>query len=160
MSYSDPKNEEILRAINSGRAPTSLLNVEFGQPVEVKVDHRLEEDYKPPAKKPLASFSGSGHRLGAVTTGSATMPGAFPTSSAAAPPPAAPAVTVDPSAPSTSIQIRLANGTKIVVKLNHTHTVQDLYNAVQSSASFDLTDKAITIKDAKLLNAVVVQRLT
>ncbi|KAJ3216471.1 negative regulator of the PHO system [Dinochytrium kinnereticum] len=177
MSYSDPKNEEILRAINSGRAPTSLLNVEYGQPVEVKVEHRLEEDYKPSAKKPAASFSGSGHRLGGVTSGStsgsASMPGAFPSASAVASP-SVPAVTVDAAAPSTSIQVRLANGTRMVVKLNHHHTVQDLYNSIVSmhpaeagrnfvlQTTFpnkDLSDKAQTLKDANLLNAVVVQRL-
>lgn len=62
--YDDPENQEVLKAIKNGRAPTSILNVTYGQPVNVKVAHRLEEDYQPPAKKPAAAFSGTGHRLG------------------------------------------------------------------------------------------------
>ncbi|KAJ3096441.1 hypothetical protein HDU97_005900 [Phlyctochytrium planicorne] len=181
LSYTDPQNEQLLRAINSGRAPTSILNVEFGQPVEVKVDHRMQEDYVPPAKKPFSTFSGSGNRLGGVTSSgagssSATMPGAFPSSSAAQPAaPAFPAIAVDPSAPSTSIQVRLASGARLVVKLNQHHTVQDLYNSIVSQRpeeaqrsfvlqttfpSKDLLDKGVSLKDAGLLNAVVIQRLT
>ena len=32
------------------RAPINLLNVRPDQPVEVKVAHRLQEEYKPPPK--------------------------------------------------------------------------------------------------------------
>ncbi|KAJ3187588.1 hypothetical protein HK101_009341 [Irineochytrium annulatum] len=187
LKYDDPKNQEFLSAINSGRAPTALLNVQYGQPVEVKVEHRMEEDYRPPPKRPAQAFSGSGFRLGAEAGASSgggagsgvSMPGGFPGGSSgvsAARPAAAPTVpapVVDESAPMTSVQIRLADGSKLVAKLNHSHTIADLRNFILHNRpelggrSFilqttfpnkELTDSSLTLKDAGLLNAVVVQR--
>lgn len=43
--------------------------------------------------------------------------------SAAAPTPSVP---LDPDQPTTSIQIRLADGTRLVAKFNHSHTVNDI----------------------------------
>nr|KAJ3422973.1 hypothetical protein HK105_005098 [Polyrhizophydium stewartii] len=173
LRYDDPANQEFLKAINSGRAPTSLLNVAYGQPVEVKVAHRMQENYKPPPKKPAPAFSGTGNRLGGVVPGesaaaaaaaSMPMPGTFPGT--------ATQVSVDHNLPSTSIQIRLSDGTRMVAKFNHSHTVADLYNFVRASRpdtqAFvmqttlpmrELKDMNLTLKDAGLLNSVVVQRL-
>ncbi|KAJ3326059.1 hypothetical protein HDU76_013050, partial [Blyttiomyces sp. JEL0837] len=191
LRYDDPQNEEFLRAINSGRAPTAMLNVAFGQRVDVKVAHRMQEDYKPPPKKPVSAFSGSGQRLGGVTSPSASgssssgggesLPGAFPStlglaSSESTSAPAATRsfhLTVDSSAPVTSLQIRLADGTRLVAKLNHTHTIQDLRNYIEGSSAGsagrsyvlqttfpnrDLVDLNMTLKDAGLLNAVMLSR--
>ena len=44
-------------------------------------------------------------------------------SSSATPPPSIP---LDPSQPTTSLQIRLADGTRLTAKFNHTHTVNDV----------------------------------
>ncbi|KAJ1341212.1 hypothetical protein BSLG_004217 [Batrachochytrium salamandrivorans] len=198
LEYDDPSNQEFLKAINSGRAPTSLLNVAYGQPVEVKVAHRMQQDYQAPPKQPLASFSGAGNRLGCVVPGDSVassssggtlaqlpIPGAYPTSFTSALPVITPVltpvsfvgpiVTVDPSQPSTSIQIRLGDGTRMVSKFNHTHTIQDVCSFVRASRpdgnsrAFvlqttipvrELTDLSMSIKDAGLLNAVVVQKFT
>ena len=46
------------------RAPLAWLNVRQGQPVDVRVARKLDEDYKPPPKQPPKPFSGSGQRLG------------------------------------------------------------------------------------------------
>ncbi|KAK9468511.1 SEP domain-containing protein [Lipomyces arxii] len=64
MRYDVPANQEILRAINSGRAPLHLLNVNPGQPVDVRVERRMDEDYVPP-NPAKGGFYGEGHRLGA-----------------------------------------------------------------------------------------------
>lgn len=124
----------------ASRAPPSILNVLPGQPVEVRVTRRTEEDYVP---TPRMGFAGSGSRLGGVVpdTESATpfvpqvagMPGAFPSSitsaatgsvpasTSAAPPPAsrtrdpesvATRFSVDQTLPTTSVQVRLADGTR------------------------------------------------
>ena len=125
----------------ASRAPPSILNVLPGQPVEVRVTRRTEEDY---VYTPRRGFAGSGSRLGGVVpdTESATplapqvagMPGAFPssitpapgsvsasTSTSAAPPPAsrtrdpesvATRFSVDQTLPTTSVQVRLADGTR------------------------------------------------
>ncbi|KAK9451312.1 SEP domain-containing protein [Limtongia smithiae] len=64
MRYDDPANQEVLRAINSGRAPVQLLNVSPGQPVDVRVERRMTEDFVQPSAS-QGGFFGSGHRLGA-----------------------------------------------------------------------------------------------
>lgn len=96
----------------------SVLNVSLGQPVEVIVSKRTDEDYVPEA----SPFGGSGNRLGSpvpVVTGSAatSMPGSFPAgSSSAANQPERESVTtlfeVDQTQPATTVQIRLADGTR------------------------------------------------
>lgn len=86
-----------------------MLNVSHGQPVEVRVVKRQEEDYTAPPKAPPKPFEGTGNRLGspAAYVAPTSAPGAFPstTTSAVAP-------TVDESQPTTNIQIRLGNGTR------------------------------------------------
>ena len=39
---------------------------------------------------------------------------------------APPTVPLDPTQPTTTVQIRLADGTRLVSKFNHTHTVNDI----------------------------------
>lgn len=107
-------------------APTWLLNVEQYQEVDLHISGRMNEDYVAP-QGPRA-FVGSGHRLGAPTpeavpstSPSSSMPGGFPGAAAAgsssAVAPAEPAAIntrfeVDQSLPTTSVQIRLADGTR------------------------------------------------
>lgn len=167
-AYTDPANQQMLTAINSGRAPLSLLNVRHGQPVEVRVVKRQDEDYTPPPKAPPKPFEGTGNRLGSPSAyvAPSTTPGAFPSASSSA---AAP--TVDESQPTTNIQVRLGDGSKLIAKLNHTHTIGDLRQFIESSqpasrpytlqTTFpvkELKDNNQTIKEAGLLNSVVVQR--
>lgn len=171
MRYDDPANREILQAIESGRAPLSLMNVEPGQPADVNVFKRLEEDYVAPKKK-FVPFSGQGQRLGSVTPGEPSR-AAAPAPATATFQPTAPSVNVDTSAPSTSIQIRLADGTRLVSRFNHHHTVGDLYSFVNASSvasrnrdyvlqttfpNKELKDHGQNVKDAGLINAVVVQK--
>ncbi|KAI9260925.1 hypothetical protein EDC94DRAFT_610285 [Helicostylum pulchrum] len=170
--YTDPANQEMLTAINSGRAPLSLLNVRHGQPVEVRVVKRQEEDYTPPPKAPPKPFEGTGNRLGspAAYVAPTPAPGAFPSAAAVTTTTTA-APTVDESQPTTNIQIRLADGSRLIAKLNHTHTIGDIRQFIESSrpngspyilqTAFpvkELTDNDQTIKDAGLLNSVVMQR--
>ncbi|KAI8610993.1 ubiquitin-related domain-containing protein [Chytriomyces sp. MP71] len=189
MRYDDPANEEALQAINSGRAPIHLLNVQPGQPVDVRVDHRMKEPWskKPSSASGMKAFSGTGNRLGGVSESvssssisSIGMPGSFSSegsSATSAPPPAAsapPSLTIDPSQPVTSIQIRLADGTRMVARMNHTHTIGDLRSFINASRpgegartyaimttfpNRDLVEEGMTLKEAGLVNAVVVQRM-
>ncbi|KAI8898746.1 hypothetical protein BC833DRAFT_588488 [Globomyces pollinis-pini] len=177
LRYDDPKNQEFLTAIKSGRAPTSLIKAELNQPVEVKVAQRMEEDYQPPPKAPMKSFQGSGNRLGSIagpSASSSAMPGGFPAASNTR----AETSTVTPSSisvnndlPITSIQVRLGDGTRLIGRFNHVHTVLDLRRFVQASRpdsrSFVLqtamptkviSDDTLSLKDAGLLNSVVIQR--
>ncbi|GBB86160.1 hypothetical protein RclHR1_01260031 [Rhizophagus clarus] len=176
MAYDDPANEEFLKAINSGRAPLALLNVRQDQPVDVRVARRLDEDYKPPSKKPDKPFSGAGQRLGSPTPTviTSSTPGAYPsTSSSSETVPRARELEIDESLPITSIQIRLGDGTRLRSRFNHTHTVGDIRSFINASRvgeaqrnyilqttfpSRDLKDERQTLTDASLLNSVVVQR--
>jgi UBX domain-containing protein 1 len=120
----------------TSRAPPTILNVLPGQPVEVRVARRTEEDY---VSSPLRGFAGSGSRLGGVVPEAESasvssapavgMPGGFPRLGSAstsisisgAPPPTprtrdpdsvAPRFSVDQTKPTTSVQVRLADGTR------------------------------------------------
>ncbi|RPB03461.1 SEP-domain-containing protein [Choiromyces venosus 120613-1] len=178
MRYDDPANQDVLRAIQNGRAPLSLMNVEPGQPADVNVFRRMDEDYVPTKKKP-APFSGAGQRLGSPTPGESSSSIAPPPANAppTAPPAAAsapaPSVDVDDSAPHTTLQIRLSDGTRLRSRFNHSHTVADVYGFVNAASmesrtrsyilqtTFpikELKDMEQTIKDAGLINAVVVQK--
>ncbi|THG96096.1 hypothetical protein EW026_g5672 [Hermanssonia centrifuga] len=189
MRYDDPNNAQILDEINSGRAPPSILNVQAGQHVELRVTKRTEEAYVPSPKK-LAAFSGAGNRLGSPAPGAAeaasssssrAMPGTFPISGNIVAS-NAPAVEreslstrfeVDQTQPTTSIQIRLADGTRMVCRMNLTHIVRDIRNFINASRPENssrpynimttfpnrvLEDETQTIEKAGLINSVVVQR--
>jgi len=182
MRYDDPEHARVLAEINSGLAPPSILNVRRGQHVELRVGKRVQEDYVPPATK----FGGSGHRLGGIVPGdssggSVSMPGSFPSASSSSPRASSEAVKtsfstkfeVDQSQPTTSIQIRLADGTRMVARLNLTHTVGDIRNFINASRPENtsrpyaimttfpnrtLDDDNATIQGAGLVNSVIVQR--
>jgi len=103
-------------------APPALLNVRVGQEVEVRIDKRTGEEYVEP--KGAKTFTGLGQRLGApihsvASEGgsAAAMPGSFPSSSSTPPLPRESITTrfeVDQTLPTTSVQIRLADGTRCV----------------------------------------------
>lgn len=189
LRYDVPENARLLNEINTGNAPPSILNVRVGQPVELRVARRTNEDYVPSPKRPLAAFEGGGQRLGspvptiagnAGTSSARRIPGAFPESSPASENTRLPAqprahFEVDFNEPTTSVQIRLADGTRLVARMNLSHTVGDIRNFINasypgaSSQSYTigttfpnrtLDDDSVTIESAGLKNCVVVQRLT
>ncbi|KAF9934933.1 hypothetical protein BGZ65_003570 [Modicella reniformis] len=170
MSYTDPANRDFLDQISSG-----YLNVRPGQPVEMRVAKRMDEDYKEPPRAPPKPFEGAGNRLGGITTGSSSSstPGSFPERIAQSATPAPRRLEIDESQPVTSVQIRMADGTRMVARFNLTHTVNDIRGFInasragESTRSYvlqtnfpkkDLEDMQQTIKDAGLANAVVLQR--
>ncbi|KAG8781963.1 hypothetical protein FRC15_007811 [Serendipita sp. 397] len=52
--YGDPESNKILQSIQEGTAPTDLFNVRIGQPVELRVHKRLDEDYVSPPPESLS----------------------------------------------------------------------------------------------------------
>lgn len=172
--YDDPANSFYLNELNHGRAPLKLLEVEFGQEVDVNVHKRLDESYKPP-KGEVRGFLGSGQRLGSPIPGDtiernsheSSNPEKVETESQ-------PSQATKPEGPSSdpnkiAIQLRYANGTREVLRLSPTQTVNDLYAHVEarSDRSFtlnhafpvetiDRSDQSLA--DSKLSNATVVQR--
>lgn len=185
MRYDDPQHAETLRLINSNRAPLHLLNVRFDQPVELRVEQRTNEKFTPPPPPPAKPFGGEGNRLGSpapalggaslsssAATTSASAPAAAPDAGATAAPPS---VKVDESQPTTQLQIRLGDGQRLAGRFNHAHTVGDVRRYIDEShpgmaarpyvlqASFPpkpVADEAQSLKDAGLVNAVVIQKWT
>lgn len=125
----------MLAEINTGRAPVSVLDVRPGQPVEVIVSKRTNEDYVPEKR----TFEGTGNRLGSAVPAAATssMPGSFPAgqsvpSSGGERANVTTLFEVDQTQPTTTVQIRFADGTRMPCRMNLTHTVGDMRNFINA----------------------------
>ena len=152
----DPENAAFLNDVNQGRTPSELTE-ENDEETDVHLIDRSGEPYKPPPAKP---FGGSGRSM-REETGAAPPP----------PPTTAAALTVDEGAPTTTLQIRLADGSRQVVKANQSHTVAQLRAhvatltppgvAFELSAGFPpkkLAESESTLKEAGLLNEAIIQK--
>ncbi|KAJ2556957.1 protein phosphatase regulator [Coemansia sp. RSA 1933] len=167
----DPVNRQNLEAILQGRAPLDVLNVRPGQQVEMRVTDRRGEDYVQPAAPPAKPFSGTGRRLGdlapSITTGVSTG------SSVQHAAPSASQIALDPSQPTVRVQIRLADGSRLIANVNPSHTIGDLRSfvavqrpdAVQRPFVFHtvmpstaLSDDSATVAGAGIANAAIIQR--
>ncbi len=129
MRYDDPAHAQTLAAINSGHAPLDLLNIRFGQQVQVHVHRRTDEKYKPPPMKP---FGGSGNRLGSPA------PASFASSSRPQPAATTPHAgsqdfQVDADKPTTQLQIRLGDGQRMTARFNTHHTIADLRGYIKAA---------------------------
>eukprot|EP00041_Stephanoeca_diplocostata_P009661 m.150826 g.150826 ORF g.150826 m.150826 type:complete len:335 (+) comp17833_c0_seq1:170-1174(+) len=170
----DPVARKFMEEVMANRIPLEL----GPQPVHLIAEDKRTEVFKPP---PMKAFSGSGHRLGNVVpsvAGTTSADGTSSSASAAASSDMQPAGTptqpaVDESQPVTKVQVRLADGTRLVARFNPTNTVQDLRRFVRSAipaaetrefvlmTTFPkkvLEDDTQTLEDAKLCNSAVVQR--
>jgi len=176
--YDDPDNRDFLRSVQRGEIPNELIRMARGGEVGLNMeDHRQEEFVAP--KQKFKAFQCSGQRLGSPDVGGGGAPASAPApaAAAAAPDPAAAGefcMNVDEAAPTTNIQIRLPDGTRLVAKFNHTHSVGDIRTYIvgsrpqYASANFvmmttfpnkELSDEKLSLSDANLLNAVIVMRL-
>ena len=125
--YDNPQDQAILQAIQSQRAPLSLLKVRPGQEVELRVEKKTEEKYKPPPPPPAQPFGGAGNRLSSpVPNMAAASSSGTPSTAATAPPASQVHFEVDSSKPTTQLQLRLADGTRLVGRFNHEHTIADI----------------------------------
>lgn len=169
--YDDPNNEEVLQELNRGRVPIAILDVEFGQDVDVSVFKKTDEDWTPPKRK-VGGFHGLGHRLGSPVPGESLV--------ATEQTPEPQAASVDASKPKDEgegdsvVQIRFANGKRVSHKFNSSDTIATVYRFVREhpntetarpfvlSHSFPVKpipeSDETTVAEAKLQNAVIVQR--
>ena len=146
--FDDPANQEMMAQINQGRAPLSLLDVQPDQEVDLNLVPHKEENYVKPKPK-YKPFGGSGQRLGSPTPGPGTS---SPSSSSTVTQPAAPATSsssssssaqqqqpagpsVDESAPTIQLQVRLGDGTQLRSRFNTTHTIGDVYDFVNRAST-------------------------
>eukprot|EP00271_Cylindrocystis_brebissonii_P016126 TRINITY_DN39349_c0_g1_i1.p1 TRINITY_DN39349_c0_g1~~TRINITY_DN39349_c0_g1_i1.p1 ORF type:complete len:458 (-),score=99.21 TRINITY_DN39349_c0_g1_i1:388-1761(-) len=188
----DPANASFLQAINRGEVPRELRvaidaqlaaqEVPAGSapiPVDVHLVKK-DEEWKAPPKPRYVAFGGQGQTLSGEPSAQAPPP----SSSSAGPAASVTAANIKPNKglevdatkPVTSIQLRLADGTRMVARFNHTHTVADIRAFIDAArpsggatpAPYSLqlmgfppkplTDLTATLEGAGLLNSVVVQR--
>ncbi|KAJ8976864.1 hypothetical protein NQ317_014259 [Molorchus minor] len=172
-SYTDPSNRAFLESVRRGEIPQELRQELHGA-TEIHltmVDHRSEA-YKPSQnKKPVKPFQGHGYTLGSpapVVVGAPTQEDK-PANEARA----KDLVKLDSSKPVTNLQIRLADGTRLVVQFNHEHTIGEVrsyilaarpqyqtqpFNLLSTYPSKVLDDTQ-TLQAAGLLNAAIMQKL-
>ncbi|KAF4078199.1 hypothetical protein AMELA_G00196660 [Ameiurus melas] len=172
-NYSDPGNALFLESIRRGEIPLELRQRARGGQVNLDMEDHRDEDFTK-SKPAFRAFTGEGQKLGSATPELVSVPRMEQALQAAIEAQACAHISVDESQPVTSIQIRLADGGRLVQKFNHTHRVSDIRQFVASArpamaaAEFvlmttfpnkELTDESQTLKEANLLNAVIVQRL-
>ncbi|KAM6221565.1 UBX domain-containing protein 2A [Rhynchocyon petersi] len=169
-SYTDGANQQFLNSIKKGELPLELQGIFDKEEVDVKVEDKKNEVCM--STKPVFQpFSGQGHRLGSATpkivskTKSAEVENKNSLSAA---------VPLNSLEPITNIQIWLANGKRIIQKFNISHRVSHIkdfiekYQGSQRSPPFSLAtalpflrllDETLTLEEADLQNAVIIQRL-
>ncbi|XP_062316318.1 NSFL1 cofactor p47 isoform X1 [Osmerus eperlanus] len=178
-NYSDPGNAIFLESIRRGEIPLELRQRSRGGQVNLDMEDHRDEDFSKP-KVAFKAFGGEGQKLGrpdaSATPDLVSLPSALGPQAdrAASEAQASSSVTLDPSQPVTSIQIRLADGGRLVQKFNHTHSVSDVrqflvaarpnmaateFVLMTTFPNKELVDESQSLRDANLLNAVIVQRL-
>ncbi|KAM5135900.1 NSFL1 cofactor p47 [Mantella aurantiaca] len=170
-SYQDPSNAQFLESIRRGEIPAELRRLAQGGQVNLDMEDHRDEDFVKP-KAPFKAFTGEGQKLGSTAPNVLSM--ASPSQQAENEARASSSISLTESEPVTNIQIRLADGGKLVHKFNHSHRIRDIRLFIVSArpamdaTSFvlmttfpnkELTDENQTLKEANLLNAVIVQRL-
>jgi len=163
----DPENAPFLESIRKSECPRELEPADRRSSVHVNLIRRDENCPEP--EKHQTPFQGVGRTLGGSTTPAAPEP--TPLNSAPTP---SMGLVVDQTLPSTSIQLRLADGTRMVANFNYHHTIGDIRAFIDASRSEGnrnyqlqavgfppkpLTDPSQTIEQAGLANSVVIQKL-
>ncbi|XP_037067894.1 NSFL1 cofactor p47-like [Pollicipes pollicipes] len=190
--YSDPDNQEFLNSVRGGQVPLELIREAQGGEVHLDMEDHRHEDYEKPKAKPKP-FSGRGHVLGSPGEPAAAAAAAEGWSLSAilwrllglmgflwrffSPAPAVAAARaalgLDEAQPTTSVQVRLADGSRLIIKLNLSHTIGDLrryivtarpqyggtpFSLLTTFPSKELTDDSLSVQDGQLQNAAILQR--
>ncbi|XP_068119923.1 NSFL1 cofactor p47 isoform X2 [Hyperolius riggenbachi] len=170
-SYQDPSNAQFLESIRRGEIPAELRRLAQGGQVNLDMEDHRDEDFVKP-KMSFKAFTGEGQKLGSTAPNVLSI--GSPSQQAENEARASSSISLDESEPITNIQIRLADGGKLVQKFNHNHRIRDIRMFISSARpamaatpfvlmttfpNKELTDENQTLKEANLLNAVIVQRL-
>ncbi|XP_066152285.1 NSFL1 cofactor p47 [Euwallacea fornicatus] len=167
--YTDPRNSEFLSSIRRGEIPNELRRgtTEIHLAME---DHRGDQ-YKPPKAK-AKPFQGHGYTLGSpapVVVGAQSSEDKSANEARAKE-----LLNLNSSEPTTSLQIRLVDGSRLIGQFNQGHTVaqvrQYITNArpqyetqpfhLLSTYPSKVLDDSLTLKDAGLLNSSIMQKLS
>ncbi|WKY03841.1 hypothetical protein Q1695_005080 [Nippostrongylus brasiliensis] len=176
-SFEEPESRQFLTSIMQGRVPPELLAAHPRRRIDLRMQKR-SGPYEPPKLKP---FQGANARLGAVVPQVVSSAPEAPSSSASSAEAsvdnvakAQSEVKLDGVSPTTQVQIRLPSGQRIKGTFNHAHTVEAIRNFLvtafpdmaatpfQFMTTFPnkvIDDESSSLKDAGLINAVVVVKL-
>ncbi|KAM3839697.1 UBX domain-containing protein 2B [Vipera latastei] len=169
-SYTDPVNAQFLESVKRGEIPAELQRLVHGGQVNLDMEDHQEQEYVRPRLK-FKAFSGEGQKLGSLTPEIVSTPSSpeeenKPFLDATVP--------IDDAVPTTKIQIRLADGSRLIQRFNQTHRITDIRNfIVQSRPLFattdfvllttfphkELTDESLTLQESDILNTVILQQL-
>ncbi|KAM0853598.1 hypothetical protein ACQ4PT_050965 [Festuca glaucescens] len=171
-SFDDPEHASFLKSIKNNECPTELI-ADGRSRVQVNIV-RKEEKCPEPVKRP-APFQGGGRSLATPSENSApsVVTSSAATSSAATATTMTKTVTVDDSLPSTSLQIRFADGSRLVARFNTSHTISDVRAFVDATRPGEASDYTLqagfppkplddatkTIEEAGVANSVIIQRV-
>lgn len=160
--YNDPKNQQFMSELMSGRIPTEIRQ-KYQRDIGVALADKREEVFVPPPPPKYISFSGAGTGMGEEVKSTG---GAVNTAATGGKP------VVDASKPTTQIQFRFHNGQRATLEVNTDHKVSDLHNYIAVVAPVDgsyqlingfppkpLTNPNATIQEAGLLKASITQKL-
>ena len=159
-SVEDPANAAFLAAVNKGMMPAELMGEDGQADGDVHMIDKSSEPYKAPPVT-VKPFGGQGRSMRDEAASSAAGSSSGPTDAAA--------LVLDESAPTTTLQVRLADGSRKVIKANHSHTILQLRQHIATltpGVSFTLRggfppkpleDESLSLADAKLLNETIVQ---
>ncbi|KRX49820.1 NSFL1 cofactor p47 [Trichinella murrelli] len=161
-------NESFLNDVMNGKMPEELVKSHHNRYITLDFEDRRMESFKPPAR-PRNPFSGEGHMVGsyvpAVNTGKGNEQVADVANVVAKP--------VDESKPTTTVVVRLLDGSRAQFRVNVDNTIEDLRAHICKSrpeyvsenfvlmTSFPcakLDDETKTIEELHLENAVLLQR--
>lgn len=171
----DPVNTAFMQSIMKGECPAELSDPSSDPTVPISVNLvRKDIDYEPPVEPKYKAFGGAGRKLGgAENKGDGE---GEPSAAVAKPPPSTTSITgswegADSLKPKTTIQLRLADGSRLVAEFNLSQTVADIrrfintarpggggYRLVTAFPAGQLEDDGATIEAAGLANSVVIQK--
>ncbi|PAA94451.1 hypothetical protein BOX15_Mlig028002g1 [Macrostomum lignano] len=178
-SFEEPATRELLQAVAQGRVPAELRSEARGARVDLQLEDHRGTEYQAGSggSSKFKAFAGSGQVLGSPAPAASVQ--AAPTAAAAdagTGSGGAAAVPVDPSQPTTNLNVRLPSGGRpMTVTLNQArHTVADLRRFVSAERpeladrtfvflttfpTAEIANEEQTLEAAGLVNAAVVVRI-
>uniref|UniRef100_A0A5F9CBJ9 UBX domain-containing protein 2B n=1 Tax=Oryctolagus cuniculus TaxID=9986 RepID=A0A5F9CBJ9_RABIT len=168
--YSDPTNAQFLESVKRGEIPLELQRLVHEGQLSLDMEDHQDQEYVKPRLR-FKAFSGEGQKLGSLTPEIVSTPSSPEEEDKSI---LNAVVHIDDSVPTTKIQIRLADGSRLIQRFNCTHRILDVRNfIVQSRPEFaaldfilvtsfpnkDLTDESQTLQEADILNTVILQQL-
>lgn len=170
-AYDDAENQRILAMLQSGQAPLQLLKVRPGQAVDLQLAHRMNEPFQP-LTRPCLPFVGKGRRLGEMTEFDKPNDTDHGIKGEEKDNAEQKNVLFDPNRPTTTLQLRMANGSKKSLTFNTDSSIASLYLKIAELDTDGREFKLLTgrppvvlehndqrtLQEASLINSVIIQQ--